>query len=210
MPRPGYRNLLRRYERYAPDYDQRFARYSEGTLNKALQLVPHDFAGDVLDVACGTGLFITKLRADRPHARITGIDISPQMLERARQRFNGDERVRFATGTAEHLPFDDASFDIIACNNAFHLVQDAPAALREFHRVLKSPGRVIIVDWCIDYPQIRVFDMFLRISDRQVRHIRSLQALSQLLQDARFAIAHRERFRVPPLWGLMAIAAHKA
>jgi len=208
MASPGYRNLLRRYERYAPDYDRRFSRYSEGTLSKALQLTP-DIEGHLLDVACGTGLFEIKLRAHRPRLRITGVDISPQMLERARQRFDGDDAVSFLTGTAEHLPARDASFDIITCNNAFHLVQDAPRALREFHRVLRSGGLLMIIDWCLDYPQVLLMDMMLRVADGQVRSIRTEKAMAELIAQAGFAATHCERFRVPPMWGLMAIAGRK-
>ncbi len=208
MSTPGYRNLLRRYEHYAPNYDRRFARYSQGTLHKALELVP-DIEGALLDVACGTGLFETLLREHRPRLRITGVDLSPQMLDRARERFAGDDRVRFITGSAERLDVPDQSFDIVVCNNAFHLVQDAPAALREFHRVLRPGGRTVIVDWCMDYPQIAMMDIFYHVTDRNGRHIRTVEALSKLMQAAGFEVAHRERFRVPPLWGLMAIAAEK-
>jgi ubiquinone/menaquinone biosynthesis C-methylase UbiE len=208
VSKPGYRNLLKRYERYAPSYDRRFARYSDGTLHKALDLVP-DTDGQLLDVACGTGLFESLLRKHRPRMRITGIDLSPQMLERARERFVGDKQVQFMGGSAERIDAADASYDVLVCNNAFHLVQDAPAALREFHRVLRPGGRAIIVDWCMDYPQIVMMDLFLRMSDRQTRNIRTIEALAKLMHAAGFQVMHRERFRVPPLWGLMALAAER-
>ena len=208
MPRPGYRNLLKRYERYAPSYDRRFARYSEGTLHKALELVP-DVDGQLLDVACGTGLFESLLREQRAHMQVTGVDLSPQMLERARERFADDDRVRFTQGSAERIDAPDATFDVVVCNNAFHLVQDAPAALREFRRVLKPGGRSIIVDWCMDFPQIVMMDVFFRLADRQVRNIRTVEAMAKLLHEAGFEVTHRERFRVPPLWGLMAVAAER-
>jgi ubiquinone/menaquinone biosynthesis C-methylase UbiE len=210
VSRQGYRNLLRRYERYAPNYDHRFARYSERTLSKALELVPN-IGGNLLDVACGTGLFEMKLREHRPCLRVTGIDLSPQMLDKARERLNGEEdgRFRFAIGTAERLSEPDESSDVVVCNNALHLVQDAPAALREFHRVLKPGGRVVIVDWCIDFPQVALMDVFLRVSDRQVRNIRGVRALSRLLTDAHFEVIHSERFMARPLWGLMVLAAEK-
>jgi ubiquinone/menaquinone biosynthesis C-methylase UbiE len=209
VSRSSYRNLLHRYARYAQNYDHRFARYSERTLSKAMELVPN-IEGDLLDVACGTGLFETKLREHRPRLSVTGIDISPQMLEKARDRLDGENgRFRFAIGTAEQLGAPDGSFDIVVCNNAFHLVQDAPAALREFHRVLRSGGRVVIVDWCMDYPQVALMGMFLRATDRQVRSIRTVQALARLIEEAGFRMVHSERFLARPLWGLMALAAEK-
>ena len=209
MAPPGYRNLLRRYERYAPDYDRRFSRYSEGTLSKALQLTP-DIEGELLDVACGTGLFEIKLRAHRPQLRITGIDISPQMLERARQRFDGDDSVTFLSGTAERLPVLDASFDIIACNNAFHLVQDAPAALVEFHRVLKPGGTLVIVDWCTDRPSMRLRAAVMKLVDRHPRNLRRVDELATLVQQAGFSIELRDQFTAPGHWGMLVVRARAA
>jgi ubiquinone/menaquinone biosynthesis C-methylase UbiE len=208
VAKAGYRNLLKRYERYAPSYDRRFARYSDGTLHRALDLVPES-GGHLLDVACGTGLFESLLRQERPRIQITGIDLSPQMLDQARERFAGDDHVRFIHGSAERIDAPDVAFDVVVCNNAFHLVQDAPTALREFYRVLKPGGRAIIVDWCMDYPQIAMMDLFLRMSDRQVRNVRTIKAMSKLMQEAQLEVAHRERFRVPPFWGLMALAAER-
>lgn len=206
MPPPRYGNLLSRYRRYAPGYDRRFARYSEATLERAAGIVPANVT-HLVDVACGTGLFIAKVRARRPAARITGIDISQEMLAQAQRRFMGDSAVRFADGVAESLPLAEASCDVVSCNNAFHLVQDAGAALREFHRVLEPGGRVIIVDWCLDYPQVAVMAAALRVADRQVRRIRSVSGLTALLEEHGFDNTQSERFRVPPLWGLMAVTA---
>ena len=209
MPRDRYSNLLSRYRRYAPEYDQQYARYTAGTLGKAVSLLPES-ARTLLDVACGTGALAAAVRERGCEMAITGIDISPDMLERARERFKHEDGVDFRTGTAEHLPVDDRAFDALTCNNAFHLVQDAAAALREFHRVLKPGGRAVIVDWCRDAPQMKAMAIGLKLTDRQVRRIRTLDGLTSLLQEHGFSVMHAERFRVPPLWGLMAVAAERA
>ncbi len=203
-----YSNLLKRYERYAPNYDQQFARYSEGTLTKALELTPN-INGRLLDVACGTGSFEELLRAQRPHLSLTGVDISSEMLARARERFRDDDQVEFLSGTAEHVPVGDAAFDIVTCNNAFHLVQNAGSALREFHRVLKPDGTIIIIDWCRDAPQMALMAVALRLTDRQVRSIRTLGSMTALVEEHGFEITVAERFRVKPMWGLMAVAAKR-
>src|SRR5882672_12909588 len=82
----NYRPLLKRYARYAPRYDRRFARYSAATLNKALEIIPSNGERSLLDVACGTGILVQLLHERRPQLRITGVDITPQMLEQARRR----------------------------------------------------------------------------------------------------------------------------
>jgi len=206
MPHRGYRLLLHRYRRYAPDYDRHYARYSDGTLARALALTP-DIDGDLLDVACGTGLFEANLRQRRPRLRITGVDISPEMLANARRRFAGDDRVQFLQGTAEQLSVESNSFDIISCNNAFHLVQDASAALREFHRVLRAQGTLIIIDWCRNAPQMALMTAGQRLLDRQTRHVRGVREMRVLLAEHRFDVQRCERFRVRPMWGLMAFSA---
>ena len=202
----GYGRLLSRYRRYAPDYDRQYARYSEGSLSRAVALTP-DIEGDLLDAACGTGQFVARLREHRPRLRITGVDISREMLAQARARFANDGQVQFMEGTAEQLPVEANAFDIVACNNAFHLVQDAPAALSEFHRVLRPGGTLIIVDWRRDAPQMALMLAGQRLIDRQVRHVRSIRAMRSLLEENRFDVTRGERFRVKPMWGLMALKA---
>jgi ubiquinone/menaquinone biosynthesis C-methylase UbiE len=132
------------------------------------------------------------------------------MLNRARERFKADPHITFKPGTAEFLPVESGSFDVVACNNAFHLVQDAAAAMREFHRALRSGGRVILIDWCRDAPQMKAMALALKLADRQVRRMQSMGGLASMMEEHGFTVTHRERFRVPPMWGLMAVVAERA
>jgi ubiquinone/menaquinone biosynthesis C-methylase UbiE len=173
------RRLLSRYARYAPEYDTRWSAYTQGTLARAVEAVPEDANGTLLDVACGTGTLIAMLRERCPRLSFIGIDLSPEMLSMARQRFSalgapsvpgqsgnpaaisrlnlqpdaGPELealpreghpgagVELHVGRAEKLPVPAGSVDYLTCTNSFHLVRDQPAALREFHRVLRpAPG----------------------------------------------------------------------
>ena len=204
----NYRHLLKRYEFYAPRYDKLFRRYSAATLGKALEAIPMEGEAWLLDVACGTGMLADMLLRKRPNLHITGVDLSPHMLERARQRIAPvPGRVEWLVGHAEQLPVESHRFDVLTCTNAFHLVQDAPAALAEFRRVLKREGKVVLVDWCLDFPIMRVRDAALRVSDRQKRHIRRLFEMVNLMQEAGFAVEHSERFLATPVWGLMCVVA---
>lgn len=210
MTRADYRNLLKRYAHYAPRYDRRFAKYSNATLRQALEVIPESGAHAMLDVACGTGLFAAMVRAHRPDLEITGVDVSPDMLDKARQRIPPapGNHVRWLHGFAEDLPLSAEQFDIVTCTNAFHLVQNSGAALQEFLRVLKPGGTLILVDWCLDFPFMKVRDAVLRISDRQKRKIRRLQQLTAELQSAGFEVAKAERFRTGT-WGLMCVVAQR-
>lgn len=97
-------------------------------------------AGEVLDVACGTGQF-TRYIADEA-AFAWGIDVSDGMLRKARRYADraGTENVRFARREADDLQFDTDSFDSVACCWALHLFSGISVALTEIRRVLKSGG----------------------------------------------------------------------
>src|SRR5262245_21045365 len=203
----NYRHLLGRYARYAPRYDRLFARYSAATLGRALEIIPLEGAAKILDVACGTGLLLDMIRRQRPDVCTTGIDISPQMLELAKQRIPAQTgRVEWSVGHAEQLPVGSNQFDVLTCTNAFHLVQDARTALVEFRRVLKAEGTLVLVDWCLDYPVMKFRNAVLRVIDHQQRSIRRLHQLADLIDAAGFAIQSKRRFR-SGLWGMMCVVA---
>ena len=87
----------------------------------------------ILDVGCGTGnhlLFLSKLGLD-----ITGIDASPYMINRARERLG--KCCTLKTGMAENLPFDDNEFDLAILTNTLEFLDDPLPALKEAGRVAK-------------------------------------------------------------------------
>lgn len=98
---------------------------------------PRCQSSDVLEVGCGTGLLLERVA---PVARrAVGIDISPGMLEGARKR--GLEAVQ---GTAEELPFDDASFDLVYSFKVLAHVEAIEQAMREVSRVLRPGGHAFL------------------------------------------------------------------
>jgi ubiquinone/menaquinone biosynthesis C-methylase UbiE len=101
-------------------------------------------SGDVLEVAVGTGL---NLDAYPREIRLTGIDLSGEMLEIARARAGELGRdVDLRQGDAHNLPFGDATFDTVVCTFGLCAIPDIDAALDEMTRVLKPGGRPILVD----------------------------------------------------------------
>lgn len=100
--------------------------------------------GDVLEVAVGTGLNLDAYPAD---VRLTGLDLSEQMLEIARTRAAELCRdVDLRQGDAQALPFGDATFDAVVCTFGLCAIPDIDAALDEMARVLKPGGNLILVD----------------------------------------------------------------
>lgn len=102
---------------------------------------------EVLDVACGTGnVTITAARRD---ARVTGLDVTPAMLERAREnaRVADVDDVTWREGDATDLPFEADAFDV-TLSNLGHMYGDPPeAAARELCRVTRPGGRVGFTAW---------------------------------------------------------------
>ena len=108
-----------------------------------------------LDVGCGVGHLAFQIAGEiGPEGCIFGVDCSKAMIARAVAKSNEDHGEQKATsavpqffvGSAETLPFEDASFDTAYCVQTLSYVPDAFSALREMARVLKPGGRALIVD----------------------------------------------------------------
>jgi MPBQ/MSBQ methyltransferase len=115
---------------------------SENLIEKLLAFIPEK-KGTLLDVACGKGASTRQLLNYYAPSDLTGINISEQQLERARENAPG---CRFLRMDAAHLDFPDASFDNILCvESAFHF-ETREQFLREALRVLKPDGRLVLSD----------------------------------------------------------------
>ena len=109
----------------------------------------------VLDLGCGAGTdSLVAAQMVGGEGRVTGIDMTPEMLAKARAnaRAMGAANVEFAAGEAEALPFPDGSFDVVLSNGVIDLVPDKDAVFAEIHRVLVPGGRVQIADVTIQRP----------------------------------------------------------
>ncbi len=101
----------------------------------------------VLDLACGTGDFTAALLRQFPDVRVTGVDLTPEMLAIARQKLAGSSGVTFCTGDAQDLSaFSDATFDLVVCAFGFRNFPDKEKALAACHRVLKPAGRLVVLE----------------------------------------------------------------
>jgi SAM-dependent methyltransferase len=109
----------------------------------------------VLDLGSGAGTdSLVAAQMVGPDGSVTGIDMTPDMLERARSaaREMGVANVTFVEGEAEGLPFDDASFDVVISNGVVDLIPDKDAVFAELHRVLEPGGRIQLADVTIQRP----------------------------------------------------------
>ena len=162
----GHAHTVRHFGRLASSYDRRHHRYTQRTLHRALEALTLSGEERVLDVGCGTGEFEQLVRERYPQARLVGIDVTPQMLEVARGKFRDVPEITFLRMEAEALPFAPGSFDVVVSCNMLHHVRAVDVVLREWARVLRPGGRLIIVDWSRDAWHCQLAHYWLRLVKR--------------------------------------------
>ena len=139
-------SILKSYARYAPVYDHTFGWLLSFRGRSMAAGVTNHSPGKILEVGVGTGISLPYYR--REH-QIHGIDISPHMLERARQRVH---RKRLGNVTqltimdARKLQFADNTFDAVVAAYVMSVVPEPTRVIREIERVCKPGGDVIIVN----------------------------------------------------------------
>ena len=109
----------------------------------------------VLDVGSGAGTdSLVAAQMVGPAGRVTGIDMTSEMLARARAAAAemSAPNVQFMEGEVERLPFEAASFDVVISNGVIDLVPDKDAIFSEIQRVLRPGGRIQIADVTIQNP----------------------------------------------------------
>lgn len=98
--------------------------------------------GDVLDAACGTGRYSEFL--NYLGHKVTGVDLSPDMLSQARK--NRSKQINFLQGNLTEIPLKDEGVDLAICALAFSHVPNIDKALSELSRVVRSKGHIVISD----------------------------------------------------------------
>jgi demethylmenaquinone methyltransferase/2-methoxy-6-polyprenyl-1,4-benzoquinol methylase len=142
-----YKYLSQVYDRVNPFI------WNEEMRDQALEWFDLEAGDRVLDVGCGTGFGTEGLL--RYTENVHGLDQSVHQLEKAWAKFGKNDRVRFYRGDAERLPFADDSFDHLWSSGSIEYWPDPVSALREFRRVVRPGGRVLVVG--PDYPNNTLF-----------------------------------------------------
>jgi ubiquinone/menaquinone biosynthesis C-methylase UbiE len=132
------------YDKTAPKYNRQIKFFEKILFGDGREWVCSQAQGDVLEIAVGTG---RNLRHYPDAVRLTGIELSPGMLELARREAevvgrHADLRV----GDAESLDFEDASFDTVTCTLALCTIPNDRAAVAEMWRVLRPGGRLLLLE----------------------------------------------------------------
>jgi len=193
--------VVAEYARAAERYDEKWAFYVEATTRETLRRIPMTAKARLLDVGCGTGELLRRMRAKYPDAALAGLDPVPQMLAVARDKLGGKEDLRI--GYADSLPWPAGGFDVVVSCNMFHYITHPVEALREMARVIRPGGALVLTDWCDDYIACRLCNLYLRLTNRAFyKTYREAECLD-LLGQAGFGTVRFERYKISWLWGLM-------
>jgi ubiquinone/menaquinone biosynthesis C-methylase UbiE len=129
----------------ASSYDRAFAHVSTHFLPFLLRAAHLEPGQRVLDVATGTGIAAeAALAVVGPGGHVTAADISPAMVDRARQRLAGSPNTSVVVSDGRSLSFHQGTFDAVLCSLGLMFFPDPARGLSEFHRVLRPGGRAAV------------------------------------------------------------------
>ena len=205
MPDSSTDRIRAFYDRAAPRYNSSIGTFEKLLFGGGREWVASRAVGDVLEIGIGTG-------RNLPHypvgVRLTGIELSPAMLALARERAAALGRaVELHLGDAEHLPFASGSFDTVVCTLSLCTIPDDRAAVVEARRVLRSGGRLLLLEHVRSPTMLvrlgqRLLDpLFVRLGDDHV-----LRDPLDYLESAGFVVEVVERSK----WGIVERAAARA
>ena len=138
--------VVDQFTRQATPFANAAAMRDEDALRLLVEFSGASADDTVLDVACGPGLVVAAFAKVTRHA--TGIDLTPAMIDKAREHAAvlGLTNVAWYTGNVLPLPFPDGAFSLVVSRFAFHHFPDPLAVLREMARVASRPGHIVVAD----------------------------------------------------------------
>ncbi|HEX4178715.1 MAG TPA: class I SAM-dependent methyltransferase [Rhizomicrobium sp.] len=138
--------IVQQFTRWARPFSELAVHSEADGLRRTLAAARLDQRTQMLDVACGPGIVACAAATQAGH--VTGIDLTPAMIEQARERQqrSGLTNLTWRIGDETKLPFPDQSFDVVLTRYSFHHMPEPIAALREMKRVVRPAGRIIVID----------------------------------------------------------------
>jgi ubiquinone/menaquinone biosynthesis C-methylase UbiE len=198
--------VLRLYEKDAHKYDREMRFFDRLLFAGAREWVCAQADGDVLEIGIGTG---RNLAHYRDNVRLTGVELSPAMLQIARARAHELGRdVDLRVGDAQALDFPDESFDAVVCTLALCTIPDDRAAVSEARRVLRPGGRFVLLEH-VRSPvlAVRIAQRLLDPAARRfqadhllrepLEHLRAEAFQIERLERSKFGIVERVAARKP-------------
>lgn len=184
----------RRYwDQHSKTYDRQMGFMDRWLFRDTRSWICRQASGEVLEVAIGTGLNLVHYPTE---VTLTGIELSPEMLDIARRRAHDlDRAVDLRIGDAEALDLPDAAFDTVVCTFSLCAIPDHQAALREMIRVLRPGGRLLLADHVASSSApLRAGQRLLELATVPVGGEHFLRRPIEHVRGAGLTIEHHDRF----------------
>src|SRR6266511_2105184 len=201
------KRVLRLYEKEAPKYDRQMRFFEWLLFGSGREWVCSQAEGEVLEIAVSTG---RNLPYYPDGVRLSGVELSPAMLEIARTRAREVGReIDLRVGDAQALEFPDESFDSVVCTLSLCTIPDDRAAVAEVRRVLRPGGRFLLLEH-VRSPllPIRVAERLLEplmlrfeadhLLREPLEHLRAEGFEVERLERSKLGIVERVTARKPP------------
>lgn len=204
------RAIQRKYNFLAKVYDWIYFGYVQKTNAMALQTLSLQGNESILNIGCGTGELERRLLQKQGGLHCLGVDLSGDMLERAREKLSVLANVEFREGDFLKVPIDENSFDAVFSISNLHYFSDPQAVFAKAHRSLKRGGKLILIDWNRNSLKGKIYNRYMKFFDPGFNQVYTIFEATTLLEKCGFSVEKPTRFRVGLLWSLMLLVAKKS
>ena len=166
--------LVEQFTKQAVPFSRWEGHSNESAMKRIIEMMRVGPEDTVLDVACGPGLVAIEFARIARH--VTGIDLTPAMIDRARdlQRETGLTNLTWEVGDGAALPYPDGAFSLVLSRYTFHHLIDPGSVLREMVRVCAPGGRVAVIDASPEAEKADAYDRMETLRDPS--HVRAMPA----------------------------------
>ena len=166
------------------------------SINMLIELSGATQDSTVLDLACGPGIVACEFAKHAKH--VTGIDITPAMIEQAkkRQQENHLDNVEWKIGDVTSLPFPDHSFSTVVTRYSFHHFENPKAVLAEMIRVCKPGGKVLVADVVLPAEKVEKYDALELIRDPSHVHALTHSEMAEVFKTSSLKSIETANYKV--------------
>ena len=183
------------YNQLAEVYDKKWKEYNNKTAEEIIKNLDLKENLKILDAGCGTGILIEKLLKLNPNVIVLGVDISKEMLIRAKQRLIGYKNVKLLKKDIENLELRE-KFDLIISNSSIHYLDNLDKVIINFKSLLNENGELILVDWCMDSILFKILNFYWKLRINGFKRIYTVKQIKEILDRNGFLIKGAYTFKV--------------
>lgn len=181
-------NSKKNFDRQAKVYDNSiYSMYPRKCYNSIIEEINNINFDKLLDVGCGTGEILNRI-ANNKNQKYYGLDLSDKMLEIAKAKKNS-KNITYVNGDSEKMPFKDNFFDIVICVESFHHYPNPNNVAKEFKRILKKGGVLIICDMYRRQPLRSIYNLLMKIVNTGDIKIYTIGEIEDIFKNDEFTVS---------------------